>query len=583
MRFLSNKKLYLPALTLIAVVLSLILIIAVSTVRTLSRQRQTALAFLNSQGVTILQSLEAAVLAGTHTPMWTQDAIKVLIEEFGKSKNLVYLYIFGADGRITHASPASLAGTLAEWRPVLEDDQQIISRQHKNAAGRQVYELAKRFLPPPVGPYGQSLPEAGGLGMMRSHHMGDTVVLGLSMAEVEMAHRADLQHAFIMGAILLVLGSGALFFVFVIQNYYLVDRALDKSRDYLKLVMASMANGLLSIDATGNIITINDAAERLLGIDAKDISQLNLQSIFDFKSSGIDRALTDGTPVTDVEIVYEKPSGRLVLSLSASPIVDAGRKPPYSGAVVILRDLTEIKRLQAKVRRSEKLAAIGELAAGIAHEVRNPLSSIRGFAQFLKRVLKDRPKEGEYADLMVKEVDRINNVVTNLLSFARPLQPEPTPTDIREFLGHTLRLVEEDARTRKIDIRLDLPTDQDLQEVKIDGNQMTQVMLNLVLNALQAVGAGGRVRLAARIEGGFLELCVEDDGPGIPPERVKRIFDPFFTTKEKGTGLGLAIAQMIVENQGGEIHVSSPVPGKTRGCRITVVVPVADPVFPKAT
>lgn len=582
MRFVSNKKLYLPALTLIAVVLSLILIIAVSTFRTLSHQRQTALTFLNSQGVTMLQSLEAAVLAGTHTPMWTQDSIKILIDEFGKNKNLAYIYIFSKDGIITHASPASLVGTMAEWRPILEGDQQIITRLHKTLGGRQVYELAKRFLPSPAGAHRQSLPGSGGHGMMHDHHIGDTVVLGLSMEEVEIAHSADLQHAFVMGAILLVLGSGALFFIFVIQNYYLVDRALDKSRDYLKLVMASMSNGMLSIDTGGNIITINNAAEDLLEIDAKKISQLNLQSILDFKSSGIDRALTDGTPVTDVEIVYEKPSGRVVLSLSVSPIVDEDRKSQFTGAVIMLRDLTEIKRLQEKVRRSEKLAAIGELAAGIAHEVRNPLSSIRGFAQFLKRALKDRPKEGEYAELMVKEVDRINNVVTNLLSFARPLQPEPSPTDIREFLRHTMRLVEEDAKIRKVDIQLDLSPDQDLDKVSIDGSQMTQVMLNLVLNALQAVDAGGRIWLAAGMNGEFLELSVEDDGPGIPPERVKRIFDPFYTTKEKGTGLGMAIVQMIVENQGGEIRVSSPVPGKTNGCRISVVVPVADRIGVKS-
>jgi two-component system, NtrC family, sensor histidine kinase HydH len=576
MRFVSNKKLYLPALTLIAVVLSLILIIAVSTFRNLSHQRQTALAFLNSQGIAMLQSLEAAISAGAHSPMWTQDSIKVLIEEFGKSKNLAYIYIFGKDGKIIHAAPASLVGTAAEWRPNLEDDQQIITRLHQTAGGRKVYELAKRFLPSPTGMHWESLPGTGGHGMMHNHHIGNTVVLALSMAEFETAHRADLQHAFVMGAILLALGSGALFFIFVIQNYYVVDRALDKSRDYLKLVMASMSNGMLSIDTEGNIITINNTAQELLGIGDKEISRFNLQSIIDFQESGIVRALTDGTPVTDVEIVYEKTSGRVVLSLSVSAIIDADKKSPYTGAVIMLRDLTEIKQLQEKVRRSEKLAAIGELAAGIAHEVRNPLSSIRGFAQFLKRVLKDRPKESQYAELMVKEVDRINNVVTNLLSFARPLQPEPAPTDIRELLRHTIRLVEEDARIRNVDIQLDLSPGQDLHDVDIDASQMTQVMLNLVLNALQAVDAGGRVRVAARVEGGALELSVEDDGPGIPPDRVKRIFDPFFTTKEKGTGLGMAIVQMIVENSGGEIRVSSPVRGKTRGCRISVVVPVAE-------
>jgi len=175
---------------------------------------------------------------------------------------------------------------------------------------------------------------------------------------------------------------------------------------------------------------------------------------------------------------------------------------------------------------------------------------------------------------MVKEVDRINNVVTNLLSFARPVKPDLVPTDLPKLLDHTVRLVEEDARLRKVNIRLS--TSNGLKKIYVDGNQITQVMLNLILNALQAVESGGNIDVEARaIDSSLLRLSVEDDGPGIPPGNADKIFDPFYTTREKGTGLGLAIVHMIVENHGGEITLVSPVPGKDKGCRITIDLPVS--------
>jgi two-component system sensor histidine kinase HydH len=392
------------------------------------------------------------------------------------------------------------------------------------------------------------------------------------MEEVESAHRSDVEHAVIMAVTLLVLGSGALFFTFVIQNYYLVGKALKQSRGYLQQVIASMANGMISIDNRGKVTSFNDMALDLFGLKEEEVKNINLSSLIDFQSSGINETLTEGATFVEKEIVYNKGAEKVPLALSVSPILD--EKARSAGAVVIIRDLTEIKRLQEKVRRSERLAAIGELAAGVAHEVRNPLSSIRGFAQFLGHVLEDKPEEREYAEIMVKEVDRINNVVTNLLSFARPVKPDLVPTDLPKLLDHTVRLVEEDARLRKVNIRLS--TSNGLKKINVDGNQITQVMLNLILNALQAVESGGNVTIEARmVDSNLLTLSVEDDGPGIPPGNASKIFDPFYTTREKGTGLGLAIVHMIVENHGGEINLVSPVPGKVKGCRITIDLPIS--------
>ncbi|HYA02794.1 MAG TPA: ATP-binding protein [Syntrophobacteria bacterium] len=263
------------------------------------------------------------------------------------------------------------------------------------------------------------------------------------------------------------------------------------------------------------------------------------------------------------------------IALSVTPIRgDDGR---CRSAVIVLRDLREIKRLEEEVRRSEKLAALGELAAGVAHEIRNPLSSIRGLAHFLRRALTERPQEMAYAEIMVKEVDRINRVVTDLLTIARPQEPDLAPADLQELLDHTVHLVQADVDRRGVEIHLTIA--RGLPEVVVDENQITQALLNLVLNALQAVETGGTIEVGASVEDldSRLHLWVEDNGPGVPPEHVERIFDPFFTTRAKGTGLGLPIVQKIAENHRGEIRVESPPKGKARGSRFTISIPLDVP------
>ena len=232
-----------------------------------------------------------------------------------------------------------------------------------------------------------------------------------------------------------------------------------------------------------------------------------------------------------------------------------------------------LRKNQKKIQQSEKLAALGRMSAAVAHEIRNPLSSIRGFAQFLGHVLKDREKEREYAMIMVREVDRMNRVVTDLLNFARPLEIERTPTDPCELLSHTVRLVQADATERGIAIRQELNTCP--ESALLDQNLMTQVLLNLLLNAIQSLGDRGQVDAQVKhaADGRHVVFIIEDNGPGIAEGDIQKIFDPFFTTREKGTGLGLAIVRKIVENHDGEILVQSPVPGKDRGCRFIVSLP----------
>jgi len=477
-------------------------------------------------------------------------------------------------GRIVHHSAGLQPGRMTAWKPVLTRPNEVASRIRTLPDGSQVYELAKFFAPMYAPATVHRAPDADQSEQIAEphSHRGDTIVLGMKMTAIEAAQRADIQHAVIMAAIVLILGSGTLFFIFVIQNYYLVDRTLKQTEDYTRQVVANMANGLLSIDTEGRIVSYNRLALALLGLEEAQIQGLNLDRVIDFKASGIGRTLSDQVPVLEYEFNHRSKTGQVSpLALSATPICDAGGQ--CSGAVIILRDLSEIKQLQQRVKRSEKLAAIGELAAGVAHEIRNPLSSIRGFAQFLQKNLQDKPKEQEYAQTMVNEVDRINRVVTDLLTFARPLPAAPAPTDVSELVAHCIRLAQSQADARRISVQARV---SDVSILPLDGNQLTQALLNLLLNAIQAAEPGGHVEIGAELQvsDSRLVFWVEDDGQGIAEDKMEKIFEPFFTTRETGTGLGLSIVHKIVENHHGEVGVQCPPAGKPRGCRFTIWIPM---------
>ena len=577
MQVFPIKKMYLPALSIVAVGIILLVLISISTYRNLDRQKTIALSFLYRQGEGLILSLEASARTGMKTLMWQEVSLGSLLQETAKSKDIAYVYIIDEHGTIVHHSDPLKTGVIVDWKPNITQEDQIDTRFKTLPDSTRIYELAKFFSPmyePTMMHHRNSQMGLDSEHLANSHsHRGDIILLGMKMTAYEQARHADIQHAFIMAAIILILGSGALFFIFVIQNYYLVDKTLKQTKDYTREVIANMANGLISIDSEGKIVSFNLLALELLGIKESKAQGMDLGSVIEFDISGIQRTLTDCVPVLDYEIYHQHEAGEMFpLALSATPIKDG--KGGCNGAVVVLRDLREIKLLQDKVKRSEKLAAIGELAAGVAHEIRNPLSSIRGFAQFLRHSLKDKPQEKEYAETMVTEVDRINRVVTDLLTFARPMAVEVSPTDITDLIEHSVRLVEADALSREITIKRKI---SDLTRLPLDANQITQALLNLLLNALQAVPPKGHIEIGADLDASEsqLHLWVIDNGPGISNNKIEKVFEPFYTTHEKGTGLGLAIVHKIAENHNGEIRVNSPPKGMPRGCCFSIIIPIA--------
>jgi two-component system sensor histidine kinase HydH len=247
------------------------------------------------------------------------------------------------------------------------------------------------------------------------------------------------------------------------------------------------------------------------------------------------------------------------------------------GSVILFRDLTELRQLKAEIARSQRLASIGSLAAGVAHEIRNPLSSIKGFATYFREKLRGSPEDTRTADIMIQEVERLNRVVRQLLDLSRPMEMKKMPTSVGSLIEHTLKLTELQARKKGVSIKTDIAPGT--PDAVVDPDRIKQALLNLCLNALEAMKAGGILTLTLRRQDErTLRIGISDTGPGISREEMDRIFDPFYTTKTSGTGLGLAIVHRIVEAHGGEIRVTSETGG---GTTFTILLPTGDLTLPR--
>ncbi len=571
----TRKNLYLPALFIMAVVLALLVFIGVSTYRNLNRQQHIALQLLERMGLSLVQGFEASMRIGLTMGWWNPEAMHHLTAELAANPNTAYVYILDRNAEIVSRAGARTDQLNAPYieRIRLRPDRPWQTRIRRLAGADEIYELAK---PIDAATFSQidALSAAGGTPPtdFEQKLSGGVIVLGMEMQPITAAREADFHHAAVMAVIVVALGSSVLFFTFVIQKYYRVNRTLQETQDYTRQVVASLATGLISIDAAGGIQSYNKPALELLDIPAAAMEGGPLSRILDFSATGISETIATGRSVLEKEIVYSSAAGRRrPLALSVSPINRPGAEG--RGAVILLRDLSEIKVLEAKVRRAEKLAAVGGLAASVAHEIRNPLSSIKGFARFLNQRCTAGTPEEEYTQIMIHEVDRINAVVNDLLTFARPMEVNPEPVDITRLAVHAIRLVQADADSR--DIRIETWFALENPVIRVDGNQLTQALLNLLLNAVAAVEHNGTILVAAEKDplGEGFQLWVQDDGPGIDPELREKIFEPFFTLREQGTGLGLAIVRNIVENHDGQVSVLSPPPDARCGSRFVIQLP----------
>jgi signal transduction histidine kinase len=287
-----------------------------------------------------------------------------------------------------------------------------------------------------------------------------------------------------------------------------------------------------------------------------------------------------GLPTTDVQtitrqaVLHVLSLGLILFFLSSSLVyISISVQQHRSTALALAQARADNQRLLQGLRRSDRLATLGRMAATMAHELRNPLSSIRGFTQLFRKhaVLGNDTNLCQYADLVISEVDRLNSVITSMLEFSRPVEAHTELCDIRLIIESAFRLVRADATHRNIALVSHIAAN--VPRIPLDRNLMTQALLNLLINAIDAMPNGGslavEVSVAAR---GIVRLTVRDTGKGIPKEHLAQIFEPFFTTKPKGTGLGLATVDNIIAEHNATIRVESDV---NKGTAFHIELPFA--------
>jgi two-component system nitrogen regulation sensor histidine kinase GlnL len=334
-------------------------------------------------------------------------------------------------------------------------------------------------------------------------------------------------------------------------------------------ILTSLEDGVISADSEGRVIFFNEAAESLTEISAAKARLSPLERLFRREPWLLDLAKNTQPPRQESargEGDFVTRWGRKTpVSVTASPLQDhAGN---FLGSILLLRDIKHRKELEEDLKRADRLAMLGTLAAGLAHEIRNPLGGIKGAAQLLQRAVKNDESLRAYTDIMIRESNRVNQLIEQLLDLSRPCQLNFTQVNIHEILDEVLLLERQSYPQKTVTVKKDF--DPSLPPIKGDRAQLTQVFLNLVKNAYQAMDQIGNLALTTRLEtdfhiralgrsrSRFIWVDIADDGAGIKEENLPHIFSPFFTTKNSGTGLGLATCYRLINEHGGMIRVES--------------------------
>jgi PAS domain S-box-containing protein len=352
---------------------------------------------------------------------------------------------------------------------------------------------------------------------------------------------------------------------------------------YTENILRSIAAGVITIDRDGIIATWNARAEEIIKLNHTQAVGLHYRSLIEMLKVEesvreetvrmVEFTAQTGKVFTRNRLCYRTPQGdETYVNLSASQLKsEAGE---YLGVVVVFEDITHEIQMQEEVERVSKLAETGQLAANIAHELRNPLSSIKGAAQLLRHELPEDYVEqhGEFLDIIIEEVNGLNRMTSEFLEFSRVTPPQMEMIDINALISRLLQFMSTYLTNEEVQVEMHL--DDKIPKLYLDKSQIEQVIRNVAINAAQAMPHGGTLTVETRYNSGSeaAEIQLHDTGVGIQADKLEKIWTPFFTTKTKGTGLGLAIARKIVETHGGRMTAAST-PGE--GSYFTIQLPVA--------
>ena len=558
----------------------LISIFAFMTYQMIYLQKKNTTRLLFEKGAALIRSFEAGIRTGMMTRRWNGQQLQRLLSETAQQNDIDYILVADKNGIIlAHNDPVQIGKRHHQYAKADENDAisetkwRVVSNN-----GKQEFEVFRSFL---SDTYLMTHHQNSYQMMINQWLVSHTyfsenitpssleIYIGLDMRAVEEAIRADTRYMLLMAIVLLIIGFAGIIFLFLSQRYRATQTSLSRIKAFSDNLVEHMPIGIIAIDHKGDIILCNNVAERLLHISSYHL---------------IDHPATEHLPIevlTQIDDIQESKSiiekellcdigfsQRLPIELIATALFDDQNN--FHGYVLLLKDLTEVQALRKKIERSQRLVSIGRLAAGVAHEIRNPLSSIKGFATYFKERYQHNENDFEISTIMIQEVERLNRVVSQLLELSRPISISKTTTNIQDFMIGSIKVIEQMAKEQQILIQTQYEGVQ--MDVFIDRDRLSQALLNLYLNALEAMDGQGKLFISLLpYQDSGIEIRISDNGPGIDKKDLGHIFDPYYTTKPNGTGLGLAIVHNIIEAHNGSIKIDST---KEEGTTFTIRLPL---------
>lgn len=569
----------------------LILIIVIFAANNIQREKELLTDSLFRKGLSLIRFVEAGTRAtsmmtemmGFMRPEPETTLIQRLIEQASDDPDIHYIAVIDTSGKILAHSESSRVGEVIDRNIAVLKETDPKGEYHivsPPAEEHKTFEVISRFEPlrqrgrPFRGMWMHRMSENPG---SFSREKERVILVGLNMTELENAIKQYRYQIVFLSLVLLFVGLGGWVSLLAAQGYRISEQALSRIQAFTGLLISRLPVGIIATDAEGKVKTFNQAASLMTGLKGDGVinrppSEVLPSLVADFLE--ISGNNNESEEILEQEISLPRQDGTpFSLHLASAPVYN--QEKTFMGRVLLMHDLSELKKLEKEVRRHDRLVALGKMAAGVAHEVRNPLSSIKGFATLLQTKFKENSEEKEVAGLLVNETERLNRSITELLNYARPTPLRHMQVDLAELLKNSLKLVTTDAHALGITLALEISSD--LPKIEADPDRLNQVLLNLYLNGLQAMeltaGKEGELKVMASLDqsGRSVNIDVRDTGPGIPRQIIEQVLDPYFTTKPDGTGLGLAIANKIIDEHGGAISFSSQ---EGEGTTVRLTLPI---------
>ncbi|WP_167506099.1 two-component system sensor histidine kinase NtrB [Desulfosediminicola flagellatus] len=579
------------ACTLLAV------IIGVFAVSNYSREKKLMTDALVQKGLAVVRYLETGVMVsmranwqrpGEAMYSWV-DHVQNVIDQIHNQPDIHFVELIDGNGVV-------LAGTNPERIGKRIDSESLHFLKRTvgaepafriytvNGSSHQAFQVTRQYTPRIRGPMFRSNQHGKSMDMMFRGHSGSeqmqtelakmdreqlSLLVELDLDQFNSAVQRKLLEIVILSIILLLVGVGGWLSLLTLQGLRGSQTRLQQISAFNDIVVESLPVGLIATDSDGNIRMVNASAEKIAGLTAEQMITKHPASVLPGEVAELFNSSrhTDSIHINKEIVLRTDENSRRSLLLTVLSVADSEKS--FIGDVLLIQDISELRQLETDLRRNERLAALGKMAAGVAHELRNPLSSIKGLAVLLKSKTVGDAEGQRTADVLVQEVERLNRSISELLDYTRPEKLQIESVDLSTVLKQAATLVGVDAESLAITITTSFVENPIL--VNVDEDKMKQVFLNLLLNSVQAMPDGGVLAISTEISSNRLVCTIADSGVGIAETNLSRVFDPYFTTKSDGTGLGLALSAKIIEEHGGTISIDST---EGEGTVVKVALPV---------